>query len=109
VAAWCGLDGFEGRASLRAWMYRIVTNRCLNALRETGRRAFPAPVSPFEPPRTDPASRGDGTAALSGHPLVARRGYPAGPSERATRDFLDSALHQRFGLLATLPLWPGDA
>jgi RNA polymerase sigma-70 factor (TIGR02960 family) len=38
LAAWRGLGGFERRASLRAWLYRIATNRCLNALRERGRR-----------------------------------------------------------------------
>ena len=38
LAAWRGLGGFEQRASLRAWLYRIATNRCLNALRERGRR-----------------------------------------------------------------------
>src|SRR5687768_11502788 len=38
LAAWRGLKGFEGRASLRAWLYRIATNRCLNALRDRERR-----------------------------------------------------------------------
>jgi RNA polymerase sigma-70 factor (TIGR02960 family) len=38
LAAWRGLGGFEQRASLRAWLYRIATNRCLNAIRERGRR-----------------------------------------------------------------------
>src|SRR5689334_10685116 len=38
LAAWRGLGGFEQRASLRAWLYRIATNRCLNALLERGRR-----------------------------------------------------------------------
>jgi RNA polymerase sigma-70 factor (TIGR02960 family) len=50
LAAWRGLAGFEGRASLRAWLYRIATNRCLNALRDNGRRVPPAAVPPFEPP-----------------------------------------------------------
>src|SRR4051794_40371936 len=35
LAAWRGLAGFEGRASLRSWLYRIATNRCLNALRDS--------------------------------------------------------------------------
>ena len=39
LAAWRGLDGYEQRASLRTWLYRIATNRCLNSLRATDRRA----------------------------------------------------------------------
>jgi RNA polymerase sigma-70 factor (TIGR02960 family) len=38
LAAWQGLAGFEGRASLRTWLYRIATNRCLNARRSASRR-----------------------------------------------------------------------
>ena len=38
LAAWRGLDEFEGRASMRSWLYRIATNRCLNALRARARR-----------------------------------------------------------------------
>jgi len=38
LAAWRGIDGFEQRASLRTWLYRIATNRCLNARRATLRR-----------------------------------------------------------------------
>jgi RNA polymerase sigma-70 factor, ECF subfamily len=51
LAAWQGLNRFDGRA-LRAWLYRIATNRCLNFLRATSRRpkAFtdvPDSTSPF--------------------------------------------------------------
>ena len=49
LAAWRGLPGFEGRSSLRTWLYRIATNRCLNALRD-GRRVPPEPVPPFAVP-----------------------------------------------------------
>src|SRR5690349_24888060 len=38
LAAWRGLEGFEGRASVRAWLYKIATNRALDALRATRRR-----------------------------------------------------------------------
>jgi RNA polymerase sigma-70 factor (TIGR02960 family) len=38
LAAWRGLETFEGRASVRSWLYRIATNRCLNALRSRSRR-----------------------------------------------------------------------
>ena len=50
LAAWQGLAGFEGRASLRTWLYRVVTTRCLNAQRSARRRrearALPGPVPP---------------------------------------------------------------
>ncbi|MFJ1764854.1 sigma-70 family RNA polymerase sigma factor [Amycolatopsis sp. NPDC088138] len=51
LAAWQGLAGFEGRASVRTWLYRIATNRCLNVLRSAGRRpAKEWDVPQFEPP-----------------------------------------------------------
>src|SRR3954462_6048695 len=50
-AAWRGLDGFEGRASFRTWLYKIATNRCLNALRDASRHPeTPVPEAP-EPTR----------------------------------------------------------
>ena len=38
LSAWQGLGGFEGRASIRTWLYRIATNRCLSTLRSASRR-----------------------------------------------------------------------
>src|SRR5580693_7494306 len=56
LAAWQSLDGFEGRASVRTWLYRIATSRCLNALRAARRRPQPAAqfsgLQPPEPTRT---------------------------------------------------------
>src|SRR5947199_302177 len=46
LAAWRGLDGFEGRSSLRTWLYQVATSRCLNALRAARRRPGPAPYDP---------------------------------------------------------------
>jgi RNA polymerase sigma-70 factor (TIGR02960 family) len=52
LAAWRGLADFEGRASVRSWLYRIATNRCLNALRDSGRR--PQDVLGGNPPANAP-------------------------------------------------------
>ena len=60
LAAWQGIGGFtEERASLRTWLYKIATNRCLNARRAASRRpAREWDVSQFEPlgaaPRDEP-------------------------------------------------------
>ena len=50
LAAWQGLDGFEGRASIRTWLYRIATNRCLNARRSASRR----PAKEWDMPAVEP-------------------------------------------------------
>src|SRR5262249_6418917 len=50
LAAWQGLAGFEGRASLRTWLYRIATNRCLNARRAASRR----PAKEWDVPDVEP-------------------------------------------------------
>jgi RNA polymerase sigma-70 factor (TIGR02960 family) len=59
LAAWRGLGGFEGRASLRSWLYRIATNRCLNALRDGARRSGERPAISPEVPLPEPTRRGD--------------------------------------------------
>jgi RNA polymerase sigma-70 factor (TIGR02960 family) len=54
LSAWVGLSGFSGRSSIRTWLYRIVTNRCLNMLRTSARRpvaAEPRLATPPEPSR----------------------------------------------------------
>jgi RNA polymerase sigma-70 factor (TIGR02960 family) len=55
VAAWRGLAAFEERSSVRTWLYRVATSRCLNALRTARRRprsAVPSPdIEPPEPSR----------------------------------------------------------
>jgi RNA polymerase sigma-70 factor (TIGR02960 family) len=52
LAAWRALEDYQDRGSLRAWLYRIATNRCLNQLRDSGRRAQPdSVVLAFEPPK----------------------------------------------------------
>jgi RNA polymerase sigma-70 factor (ECF subfamily) len=60
LKAWRALATYEPRASFRAWMYRIVTNTCLDLLKVRSRRVLPqdvsAPIAPGPPttePRTD--------------------------------------------------------
>jgi RNA polymerase sigma-70 factor (ECF subfamily) len=51
LAAWQGLRGFEGRASIRTWLYRVATSRCLNALRSSSRRPrMDWPLPDLDPP-----------------------------------------------------------
>jgi RNA polymerase sigma-70 factor (ECF subfamily) len=58
LSAWQGLAGFEGRASVRTWLYRVATSRCLDALRSSRRRPqTSAPPAGLEPP--DPTRLGE--------------------------------------------------
>ena len=50
LAAWQAMGGFEGRASIRTWLYRIATNRCLNVLRSAGR----SPAKEWDNPKVEP-------------------------------------------------------
>ena len=50
LTAWQSLGGFEGRASLRTWLYRIATNRCLDARRAASRR----PAKEWNVPGVEP-------------------------------------------------------
>jgi RNA polymerase sigma-70 factor (TIGR02960 family) len=82
LAAWRGLSGYERRASLRSWLYRIATNQCLNALRTAGRRAPTEATPPFQPP--EPTRRGEVTW-LQPYPDTLLEGIPdtaPGPEAR---------------------------
>lgn len=52
LRAWRAFHGFEGRSSVRTWMYRIATNACLTALEQHQRRPLPTGLGA---PRSDPA------------------------------------------------------
>jgi RNA polymerase sigma-70 factor, ECF subfamily len=59
LRAWRSYRGFEGRSSLRAWLYQIATNACLTALERRGRRALPSGLgAPSDDPDAPPASAG---------------------------------------------------
>ena len=50
LRAWRSADRFEGRSSVRSWLYRIATNVCLDMLRGRKRRARPMELGPSSPP-----------------------------------------------------------
>jgi RNA polymerase sigma-70 factor (ECF subfamily) len=54
VKAWQAFDTFEGRSSVRSWLYRIATNVCLDSLRGRQRRALPMDLSSPVPATTPP-------------------------------------------------------
>jgi RNA polymerase sigma-70 factor (ECF subfamily) len=54
VRAWRGLGRFEGRSSLRAWLYRIATNTCLDAIAKRPRRVLPIDYGPPADPHRGP-------------------------------------------------------
>jgi RNA polymerase sigma-70 factor (TIGR02960 family) len=83
LAAWQSLAGFEGRASLRTWLYRIATNKCLNARRSASRRqAKEWDVPGVEPP--EPTRLGE-VVWLEPYPDAPLQGaieVPLGPEGR---------------------------
>jgi RNA polymerase sigma-70 factor (ECF subfamily) len=77
LSAWRGLDRFEGRSSLRGWLYRIATNACLDALKHRRRRILPDARWASDDPLAEPA------AALLDTPWL--EPYPDGMDDPARR------------------------
>jgi RNA polymerase sigma-70 factor (ECF subfamily) len=82
LRAWKALASFEGRGSLRSWLYSVVTHACLDAARRRGRRAMPVDLGPASDhavvefaPRTD-------VAWLGPYPDAALADGPAAPDAR---------------------------
>jgi RNA polymerase sigma-70 factor (TIGR02960 family) len=83
LAAWHGFGGFEERASLRTWLYRIATNKCLDARRSASRR----PVKEWYVPNVEPPepTRLGEVVWLEPYPdalLEGADGVPLGPEAR---------------------------
>ena len=109
LAAWRSLACFEGRASIRTWLYRIATNRCLNVLRSTSRR--PQKDPPFAGLGAPQPNRTGEVVWLEPYPDVLLEGLadPApGPEARyETREAISLAFITALQLLrrASAPPW----
>ena len=88
LAAWQGIGGFtEERASLRTWLYKIATNRCLNARRAARRRpAREWDMSQFEPPVPTPRDEPVWLQPFPDALLEGAAGVPPGPEARYERE-----------------------
>src|SRR6188472_1288184 len=79
VRAWRAFDSFEGRSSLRSWLYRIATNVCLDMLNGRERRARPMDLGPARAPEAANLNTLPETTWIQPIPdgLVAPEGDPA--------------------------------
>jgi RNA polymerase sigma-70 factor (ECF subfamily) len=101
LRAWRSYGGFEGRSSIRTWLYRIATNACLRALEQRHRRPLPSGLGA---PSNDPGAPvvgGSEVPWLQPIPDVLFATNPVDPAAAAA-----SRSHLRLALVAALQLLP---
>jgi RNA polymerase sigma-70 factor (ECF subfamily) len=103
LRAWRAYGRFDGRSSVRVWLYRIATNACLNTIRRRDRRVLPSGLGrPTENPRAEPVPGGAGVAWLEPIPDTLVTHESEDPATIvATRESI------RLALIATLQYLPG--
>ncbi len=102
LRAWRSFEGFEGRATVRAWMYRIATNVCLTALVRPARRVLPSGLgAPSDDPDGDPVLAEAGVAWLEPLPDALSRPDRTDPAEVAA-----ARASVRLALIASLQHLP---
>jgi RNA polymerase sigma-70 factor, ECF subfamily len=102
IRAWRSYGDFEGRASMRTWLYKIATNACLRALETRARRPLPSGLGA---PGTNP----DGSLATGGSEVpwlepIPDALVPAGPADPAS--VVDARTGLRLALIAALQYLP---
>ncbi|GAA1304090.1 sigma-70 family RNA polymerase sigma factor [Saccharothrix xinjiangensis] len=104
LAAWRGIGGFEERASVRTWLYRIATNRCLNALRANERRPHERPACRSGVPLPEPSRRRSEPSWLEPYPDVLLEGIAdSAPGPEARYEVNESVSLAFLAALQQLP------
>ena len=102
IRAWRSYGEFEGRSSLRTWLYRIATNACLRALENSSRRPLPSGLgAPSEDPAAPLAAGQPEVPWLQPMPDALVSGGPADPASIVT-----SRMSMRLALIAALQYLP---
>jgi RNA polymerase sigma-70 factor (ECF subfamily) len=94
LRAWRGLDRFEGRSSLRAWLYRIATNTCLDVIKRRPKRVLPIDHAPSSDPRGEVAEPAVETVWVEPYPderLGLSDGYAAPEARYEQRESVELA------------------
>jgi RNA polymerase sigma-70 factor, ECF subfamily len=82
LRAWRGLATFEGRSSLRSWLYSVVTHTCLDSVRGRGRRALPVDLGPSSERVVVGAAPRNEVSWLGPYPDATLADGPLGPDAR---------------------------
>ncbi|MCU1613762.1 MAG: polymerase subunit sigma-70 [Frankiales bacterium] len=98
LRAWRGYGTFDGRSSVRTWLYRIATNACLSALRSSSRRVLPSDLrGAIDDPETADLTRVDSVPWLDPIPTNQVLDHPGDPATIvAVRDSTRLALVSAF-------------
>jgi RNA polymerase sigma-70 factor, ECF subfamily len=94
LRAWRGLPAFDGRSSLRTWLYRVVTNACLDVIARRANRVLPIDYGPAADPHDGPGEPIAGSAWIEPYPdtmLGLEGGYAAPEARYEQREAVELA------------------